>query len=178
MLTSWHALGAVVEGVAFPQTDLSVSKSVERGFPHDKHNFRSMTTRLLWVTKQISDQVSVRILHKLFTPCLESNWDTNHIWLLKIQAIPETELATQSSSDRFKGPSAIIIKFPYTSCTYCSGYVCKAIGTRTVTSNFLKHKKSLKPLGKWLFSARVKRASLLKEDNDSPSWEHIDSLLW
>jgi hypothetical protein len=124
----------------------------------------------------------VRILQNLSIPCLDSNWHTNHIWLLKIQAIPETELATQSSSDRFKGPSAIIIKFLYTSCTYCSAYACKAIGTRTVTSNFLKHKKFLKPLANWFFSARVKGASnlkeLLKQDNESPSWERIDSLLW
>jgi len=127
MLTAWDALGAVVEGEAFPQTDLSVSKSVERGFPHDKHNFRSMTTRLWWVTKQIWDQVSVRILHKFFTPCLESNWDTNHIWLLKIQAVPETELATRPSSAGFKGPSGIMVKFPCTSCTRCSAYACKAL---------------------------------------------------
>jgi len=120
----------------------------------------------------------VRIPHKLFIPCLDSNWHTNHIWLLKIQAIPETKLATQSSSDRFKGPSAIMIKFPYTSCAYCSAYACKAIGTRTVTSNFLKHEKYLKPLANWFFSARVKGSCLLKEDNESPSWEHIDSLLW
>jgi len=79
-----------------------------------------MTTRLLWVTKQIWDQVSLRILHKLFTPCLESNWDSNHIWLLKIQAIPETELATWPSSAGFKGPSGIIVKFRCTSCTRCS----------------------------------------------------------
>ncbi len=104
----------------------------------------------------------MRILHKLFIPCFDRNWHTNHIWLLKIQAIPETELA-QSSSDRFKGPSAIIIKFPYTCCTYCSAYACKEIGTRTVTSNFLKHKKSLKPLANWFFSATVKGGSLLKE---------------
>jgi hypothetical protein len=137
-----------------------------------------MTTRLLRVTKQIWDQVSVRILHKLFIPCLESNWDTNHIWLLKIQAIPETELATRPSSSGVKGPSGIIVKFPFTSCTYFSAYARKEIGTRTVACNFLKQKKSLKPLANWFFSARVKGASLLKEDNESPSWEHIDSLLW
>lgn len=121
------------------------------------------------------------MLHKLFIPCLDNNWHTNHIWLLKKQAIPETELATQFSSDRFKGPSAIIIKFPYTSCTYCSGYACRAIGTRTVTSNFLKHKKSLKPLANWLFSARVKGASLLKDfwkKTMSPRVENIWTLCY
>jgi hypothetical protein len=127
MLTSWDALEGVVEGEAFPQTDLSVSRSVEGRFPNRKKKFRSMTTRLLWVTTQIWDQVSVRMLHKLFIPCLDSNWDTNHIWLLKIQAIPETELATQSSSAGFKGRSGIIVTFPCTSCTRCSAYTCKAL---------------------------------------------------
>jgi hypothetical protein len=131
-----------------------------------------MTTRLLYVTTQIWDQVSVRILHKLSIPCLDSNWHTNHIWLLKIQEIPETELATQSSSNRFEGPSGVGIKFPYTSCTYCSAYACKAIGTWTVTSSFLKHKKSLKPLGNW-FSVPESKEHLFWKKRMSSRIENI-----
>jgi len=115
----------------------------------------------------------VRILHKLFTPCLESNWDTNHIWLLKIQAIPETDLATRPS----KGPLAIIVKFPCTSCTHCSAYACKALahGPHLISWN---RRNPWKPLANWFFSARVKGASLLKEKNEFSNWEHIDFLLW
>jgi hypothetical protein len=47
MLTSRVALEGVVEGEAFPQTDLSVSRSVEGRFPNREKKFRSMTTRLL-----------------------------------------------------------------------------------------------------------------------------------
>jgi hypothetical protein len=47
MLTSLDALEGVAEGEAFPQTDLSVSRSVEGRFPNPKNKFRSMTTRLL-----------------------------------------------------------------------------------------------------------------------------------
>jgi hypothetical protein len=51
-----------------------------------------------------------------------------------------------------------------------------SIGTRTA-SNFLKQNKSLKPLANWFFSARVKGASLLKEENEFSNWEYIDFLL-